>query len=151
MKPRDRRRRAGNAMVEFAVAAAVLLPCFAGIFEFGYGFIVYNRLTGGVRAGARYASLLKYDSNSVTPSNAYLTAVRNTVVYGSPDGGTQPIVNGLTTDQVAVTMQFANSAPDMVSVSISSFSLNTLFATLNWADKPLAAFRYEGNYAPGGN
>lgn len=149
-QPTRRRRQSGNAMVEFAVAAGLLIPCFAGVFEFGYGFYIYNRLTAGVRAGARYASLLKYNSATENPSASYTNAVSNMVVYGSPNGGTETIVPGLTTDQVVVTVAFANGVPDMVTVAIRSFSLDTVFATLNWADKPSAAFRYEGNFAPSG-
>lgn len=152
MTPRGtrRRRQSGNAMVEFAVAAGLLIPCFVGVFEFGYGFYVYNRLTAAVRGGARYASLLKYDSATTNPSHTYSTAVQNMVVYGSPAGGTDAVVPGLTADQVVITMAFANEVPDVVTVAIRSFSLNTVFATLNWGDKPAASFRYEGNFAPSG-
>ncbi len=145
-----RRRQTGNALVEFAVAAGLLIPCFVGVFEFGYGFYVYNRLTAAVRGGARYASLLRYDSASTNPSNAYASAVQNAVVYGDPDGGTSPVVPGLTTDQVTITMQFANEVPDVVTVAISNFSLDTVFTTLNWGNKPAASFRYEGTFAPSG-
>jgi Flp pilus assembly protein TadG len=150
MMPRKPDRRKGNAMIEFAISAAVLLPCFVGIFEFGYSFYLYNRLTGGVRAGARYASLARYDSASATPSNAYRDAVRNVVVYGSPEGGSTALVPGLAASQVSVSMQFANSVPDMVTVSISSFSVDTVFTTLTWNNKPSASFRYEGTWAPNG-
>jgi Flp pilus assembly protein TadG len=135
-------------MVEFAIASAVLIPCFIGVFQFGYGFYTYNRLNGAVRAGARYASLLKYDSATTTPASTYLTAVRNTVVYGNPNGGTTPIVPGLSPNQVQVQMTFANSAPDMVKVYLSSFELDTVFTTLDWSNKPAASFRYEGVWAP---
>jgi hypothetical protein len=43
---------AGNAMIEFAFAAGVLLPLFLGTFQFDYTFYVYNLLNTQVRAGA---------------------------------------------------------------------------------------------------
>lgn len=135
-------------MVEFALTVAFLLPVFVGVFEFGYGFYVYNRLFAGVRAGARYASLRAYDSPNNTPSQAYLSAVRNFVVYGDPGGGTTPVVAGLSPDQVTVSVSLENSAPDMVTVSINNFAVDTVFKTLQWINKPSASFRYEGVYQP---
>jgi Flp pilus assembly protein TadG len=143
-------RQKGNAMVEFSLAAAILVPCFVGVFEFGYGFYTYNVLIAGVRAGARYASLAKYDSATATPTTSFQNAVKNTVVYGSPTGGTQTLVPGLTTSNVTVTVQMVNNVPDMVNVSINNFSVNTVFRRLQWTNKPSASFRYEGTFAPTG-
>jgi Flp pilus assembly protein TadG len=143
-----RRTQRGNAMVEFALAVSLLVPCFAGVFQFGYGFYTYNRLVAAVRSGARYAALLKYDSASTTPSTAYTTAVRNMVVYGSATAGTTPVVPGLSTSQVQVQMSFANSSPDMVKVYLTSYSVDTVFKTLTFTGKPAARFRYEGVWAP---
>jgi len=151
-KESRRIRRKGNAMVEFALVAAVLVPCFVGIFEFGYAFYSYNVLIAGVRAGARYAALAKYDSATQTPSTSYQNAVKNIVVYGDPTGGTQTLLPGLGTSNVTVSVQMTDSVPDMVKVSINSFTVNTVFRKLQWSNKPAASFRYEGNFAPtGGN
>jgi Flp pilus assembly protein TadG len=135
-------------MVEFALASSILIPCFVGVFQFGYAFYNYNRLVGAVRAGARYAALRQYDSASTTPSTAYADAVKNVVVYGSPTTGTAAVVPGLTTSQVQVQMRFVNSAPDQVKVYLSSFTLDTVFRTMQWSGKPAASFRYEGVWAP---
>ena len=144
--------RKGNAIVEFSLAAALLVPCFVGIFEFGYAFYSYNVLVAGVRAGARYAALAKYDSATTTPTTAYQNAVKNTVVYGDPAGGTQTLLPGLATSNVTVSMQMVNNVPDMVKVTINSFTVNTVFRRLQWTDKPAASFRFEGTFAPtGGN
>jgi Flp pilus assembly protein TadG len=143
-----KRRSGGNAMVEVALSVGVLVPCLTGVFEFGYTFYVYNRLIAAVRDGARYASLLTYDSATTTPSSSYATAVKNTVVYGNQNGGTATTVPGLTTDRVSVSMTMLNSIPDMVTVTISSYSVNTIFATLQWSNKPAASFHFEGRWAP---
>ena len=49
----------GNAMVEFALAATLLVPVFVAVFQFGYGMYTYNELVEAVRAGVRYASYAK--------------------------------------------------------------------------------------------
>src|SRR5947209_18054089 len=84
MTKRPYSRRRGNAMVEFAVAVPMIVLIFAGTFQFGYYFYIYNRLEGAARAGARYASLRDYNSSTSTPASDFVTAVNNMVVYGSP-------------------------------------------------------------------
>ena len=87
------RGRRGSAFVEFAVGSGVLMAVFSGTFEMGYSFIQYNRLETAVEEGARYGSLVPYDSATQTPSASYLSAVRNMVLYGSPTGGTTVTVS----------------------------------------------------------
>ena len=65
------RARRGNAMLEFALASSILVPLFAGVFQFGYTLYVYNNLDSAVRGGARYASLRAYDSATASPSAAF--------------------------------------------------------------------------------
>lgn len=138
----------GNALVEFALAVGLLLPMLFGVFEFGYAFYTYNRLIAAVREGGRYASLRTYDSSTTTPSDTYSTAVKNAVVYGDPSGNGTPIVSGLATSNIGVTMTMSQGVPDMVTVSLTNFSTDTMIKTLNLANKPSAAFRFEGTYAP---
>jgi len=138
----------GNAMVELALSVAVLVPLLLGVFQFGYAFYTYNRLVAAVREGARYGALRTYDSSTTTPSGAYLTAVRNITVYGDPAGGTNPVVSGLSAGQVAVSVTMSNGVPDMITVSLSSFSADTVVKTMTWTGKPAASFRFEGRYAP---
>ena len=141
-------RRRGNAMVEFALAASLLIPGLLGMFQFGYSFFMYNRLVAAIRQGARYASVLTYQSASSTPPAAYLTAVRNTVVYGDPAGGSEPVVPGLTTSNISVQMTMVEGVPDMVTVSLNSFSVDAVVKTLTFTTKPEASFRFEGRFAP---
>lgn len=145
---RRRWRTRGNAMVEFALAVSLLLPMLFGTFEFGYAFYTYNRLVAAVREGARYASLTTYDSSTSTPSSAYLTAVRNAAVYGNPSGGATPVVSGLAADKIGVSVTMDKGVPDMITVSVTSFTIDTFVKVLNLANKPSAAFRFEGRYAP---
>jgi Flp pilus assembly protein TadG len=138
----------GNAMVEFAIATTLLVPMLFGVFQFGYSFYIYNRLIAAVRDGARYASLRTYDSTTSTPSSGYLTAVKNSVVYGQPTTGTSAVVPGLTTSNVGVSVTMNNNVPNYVTVSISNYSVDAVFTTFNWTNKPAVTFRYEGRYAP---
>jgi Flp pilus assembly protein TadG len=143
------RRERGNAMLEFTLAATFLIPMMIGTFQFGYGFYIYNRMVSSVQGGARYASLRDYDSSS-TPSERFITAVSNVVVYGDPAGGTNPIVPGLTTDKVQVTAAMVGSVPDTVTVSIRNFSIYAVVATIDLSGKPSASFRYRGRVAASG-
>src|SRR3954468_21872448 len=89
--------RSGNAMVEFALGSGILVMAFVGTFQFGYTFLQYNNLENAVARGARYASLIPYDSTTTSPSGTFSTAVKNMVVYGTSTAGTSPALPGLTT------------------------------------------------------
>ena len=81
-----KRGERGNAMIEFAFSAAVLIPLFLATFQFGYTFYVYNLLSTQMRAGARYASLKTFTCSSQSSINTFKTAVKNVVMYGNSAG-----------------------------------------------------------------
>src|ERR1043166_7129464 len=87
----------GNAILGVAIGSGVLVAVFVGTFQFGFTFLQYNNLENAVARGARYASLVPYDSATTAPSVAFQTAVQNMVLYGSPTAGTSPVLTGLTT------------------------------------------------------
>jgi Flp pilus assembly protein TadG len=134
-------------MIEFALVFTFLFPMFAGVFELGYAFFQYNRLVSGVRAGARYASLETYTAPGNTPPDDLLAAVKNTVVYNDPAGGSAPIARGLTPANVALSVIFEDNVPARVRVRIINYRLDCLFGlyTLN---TPAATFVYAGRFAP---
>lgn len=140
--------RRGSATIEFALSFAFLFAVFTGVFQFGYAFYQYNYLENAVRGGARYASLRVYDSSNSTPSAAYLTAVRNMVLYGNPSGGTQPVTRGLTANKVSVTVTFERSVPRRVAVAIVNYQIDAVFTTISLNGKPKVSFPYLGRYAP---
>jgi len=142
------RSRRGSAILEFAIGSGVLLAAFTGVFQFGYAMIQYNRLISAVSQGARYAAVVPYDSATLTPSAAFLAAVRNMVVYGSPAAGTTPAVGGLTTSNVGLTVTFTNGVPTAMTVFISGFTIDSLFGTSALTNKPKVTFPYEGVWAP---
>jgi Flp pilus assembly protein TadG len=142
-----RKRQRGNALIEMALAMVVLVPIFLGVFQFGLAFFYYNQLASAVRAGARYASYLTYDSPSATPSNAYQQAVRNMTVYGNPRGGAQPVVSNLTPAHINVSVTAVNGVPRYVRVGVREFSMNVILRTLK-VSRPEAEFPYLGVYSP---
>jgi Flp pilus assembly protein TadG len=147
------RGKRGSAMIEFALSATVLAGLFAGVFQVGYTFYAYNVLQYAVRGGAQYASMQPYDSTSKTPGSAFLTAVRNMVVYGDPNpqAGAAPVLNGLTTSnvQVAVTGGSADGAlmaPVSMTVSIGGYRINSVFSTTTLTGRPSVTFPYTGPF-----
>jgi len=142
------RGRSGNAILEFALSFLLIFPLMGGCFQFGYSFYVYNRMQTAVEGGARYASLRTYDSDTATPSQAYLNAVRNQVVYGNPNGGASPVLPGLTPSQVSVTVTFVFGAPRSVTVSIVNYRLNAVFRTFTFDNKPQVTMPYVGRWDP---
>jgi Flp pilus assembly protein TadG len=141
-------RRRGSVTIEFALAFVLLFSILGGVFQFGYSYYVYNALENTVRDAARYASLRAYDSTSSTPSDAFLAAVRNMAVYGSPAGGTQALVPGLATPHIQLTVTFDRNVPYRMKVGVQGYRVQAIFSSFVLSGKPNADFRYMGRYAP---
>jgi Flp pilus assembly protein TadG len=142
------RRRSGNVMIEFAIGSGVLVAAFTGTFRFGYTFLQYNNLQNAVARGARYASLVPYDSKTSAPSAAFRTAVENVVLYGTPTAGTNPVLPLLTAGNVNLTVTFANNIPHIMTVSITGYTINSFFASQTLTGKPQVAYTYQGLWSP---
>ncbi|HEV3201995.1 MAG TPA: TadE/TadG family type IV pilus assembly protein [Bryobacteraceae bacterium] len=142
------RNRRGMAIVEFALGSGVLLAAFSGTFEIGYSLIQYNKLETAVAQGARYASIVPYDSATATPSAAFSSAVKNMVLYGSPAMGSLPALSGLSAGNVNLTVTFANGVPSSIQVSISGYTIDALFRTYTLTGKPQVTYPYQGVWAP---
>jgi Flp pilus assembly protein TadG len=162
--------RRGNAMVEFAAAAGILIPLFVGTFQFGYTFYVYNLLSTQMRAGARYASMLTYKgSDGTSPDSTFKTAVKNMVLYGNPNpaNGAKAMEPGLKTSQIdveikgsdGVTDASATVQPVIVYVRLGtvtaggctsdcSYTLDAVITKFALSGKPIATFPYVGRWAP---
>ncbi|HWQ52135.1 MAG TPA: TadE/TadG family type IV pilus assembly protein [Bryobacteraceae bacterium] len=145
---RSRGCRSGTAILEFTFCAPLLISLALGTLQFGYAFFVYGELEQAVRAAGRYASLRSYFSATTTPDSAYLTAVRNVAVYGSPGGAAKPVASGLTTANVNVTVQFVNGVPATVGVAINDYRLPFFIGSVRLTRKPTVQFPYLGIYAP---
>ena len=151
-RPREKARlagnRDGNAMLEFAMGSSLLVMAFVGTFQFGYTFLQYNSLQNAVTRGARYASLLPYDSTTTSPSTGFQTAVKNMVLYGSKTAGATPALPGLTTANVNLTVTFANGVPSAMKVSVSGYVINSIFTTSTLTNKPQITYAYQGLWQP---
>jgi Flp pilus assembly protein TadG len=156
MKPAIQRRgRRGNAMIEFAFAAGVLIPLFLGTFQFGYTFYVYNLLGTQMRAGARYASLKTFACQSSSEISSFKTAVQNVIMYGNSAGTGNLIEPRLLASQIDVEIKDAggNNAdathiPSYVYVTTLNYSVNAVITTFALSGKPFVQFPYVGRYAP---
>ena len=142
------RDHAANIMIEFALGSGILVMAFVGTFQFGYTFLQYNNLQNAVARGARYASLIPYDSTTTAPSAAFSSAVKNMVLYGSSTAGTSPALPSLTTTNVNLTVTFANGVPSAMTVSISGYSINSIVATSTLTNKPKVTYAYQGIWTP---
>jgi Flp pilus assembly protein TadG len=145
-------------MLEFAIGSSLLVSAFVGTFQFGYTFLQYNNMENAVIRGARYASLIGYNSPNDTPATDFQTAVQNMVLYGAPTAGTTPIVPGLSASNVSVTACGISTVcpgytsvlgiPQEVTVSITGFTLNSVFSSYSLSGKPFATFTYQGIWEP---
>ena len=107
-----RQRERGAALVEFAIGATVFLMVMFAVIEFGRALWVHNALADAARRGARYA---------VVNSAASSEAVKNIVVYGDAAGGTEPLVNNLSTANVSVTYSAFGLSGGTATVSITNY------------------------------
>jgi len=147
--------RRGNAMLEFALSSTIIIYVFTGVFQFGYSMYLYNELEAGVRAGIRYASLAGISNNadSSIPA-AYSTAVQNMVVYGTPSPvqNQAPVIKGLTPGVVTVGVNFdSGHVPTDVSVKIGTYSVDAIFKTFTFVNKPVLKMPYFGKYCSNGS
>jgi len=141
--------RKGNAMIEFALSATVLIYAFTGVFQFGYSMYLYNELEAAVRAGARYASYATISNSGNNAQDAgWQTKVKNVVVYGtpSPTGSPTPVVPGLAVGNVSATATFSANVPAYVNVSVSSYALDAIVKTFTLTNKPLLTMPFMGQY-----
>src|SRR5205814_989695 len=99
-----------------------------------------------VARGARYASLIPYDSLTTAPSDAFSTAVKNMVLYGTATAGTSPALPGLTTTNINLTVTFTNGVPSAMTISVSGYSINSVFATSALTNKPKVTYAYQGTW-----
>ena len=112
---KNRKDERGGTLVEFSIAATVFLLLLFGVVEFGRALWTHNALTDAARRGARYA---------VVHQAADIDSVKNVVVYEDPAGGTTPVVEGLTTDNVQVTYSGFTLDGGTVQVTITNYDFH---------------------------
>jgi len=105
---KNKNRQRGATLVEFSIAATVFLMAMFAVLEFGRVLWTHNALADAARKGARYA---------VLHTQGDIGAVKNVVVYGDPAGGTNPVVDNLSTTNVNV--QYSNFKLDGGTVQVT--------------------------------
>jgi Flp pilus assembly protein TadG len=141
MKTTKKKSERGNALLEFALGWSILWALFAGIYQFGYSFYVYNTVLTSVANAAELGSKMTYDT--ANPS-AFTTALKNMVVYGSTTAGTNAIVPGLSTSNVGVSVNPQGTMPTDITITINSFTINAVFTNFTFNGKPRATAVYMG-------
>jgi Flp pilus assembly protein TadG len=141
MKTIKNKSERGNALLEFALGWSILWALFAGIYQFGYTFYVYNTVLTSVANAAEMGSKMTYDTASPT---TYSNALKNMVVYGSTTAGTTPIVRGLAISNVTVTVNLAGTIPSDVTITINNYTIDAVFTTFTFNGKPRATTVFMG-------
>jgi Flp pilus assembly protein TadG len=116
----------GVALVEFTVSMPLLLLLLFGGVEFTHFLMSYSILNDAVRDSARYvaAKALAGQSGVVVLDSTLTAAGQNLVVYGNVGGTGARLLPALTTGQVTVSADVANSN---VNVSVA-YPYQALFA-----------------------
>jgi Flp pilus assembly protein TadG len=124
---RERKGERGAALMEFTIGASVFLTAIFAVLQFGILLWTHNALTDAVRRGARYAINQCDPADGSCPgSSTSVDRAKNMVVYGTPNPatGAQPVVKGLTTDNVQVSYSGFGVNAGAVKVSIVNYDFS---------------------------
>jgi Flp pilus assembly protein TadG len=120
------RSERGGALAELAILVPFLVVMVAAVTELGRLFQTYTALSKSTRAAARYISNNAYDP-------IHIDFAKNVAVCGKTDcTGTDPVVPGLTTDNVVVEPEWADpdgggGNPVRVTVYIQNYAFQPIF------------------------
>jgi len=131
-------------MLEFAIGWALLWALFVGVYQFGYSFYVYNVVMTSVANAAELGSKMTYDTSN--PAQ-FSTALKNMVVYGDTTAATNPLVPGLSTSNVNVSINPEDSMPTDITITINNFTIDAFFTKFTFNGKPRATTIYMGHIA----
>jgi hypothetical protein len=107
-----RRRRTGAAFIESSLMLLLFLMTIFGIFDFAFITFQHETLLHQVRSAARFGAVASWACESDDCiDEAAVTAVRNVVMYGDPDGGANSLF-GLTPEMVKVAKPGKRRSPD---------------------------------------
>ena len=101
-----KRREGGVAMTEFMIVLPLILLLIFSVTEIGRAMIRYSALTKSLQDGARHAAAygLLGTTGAVFIDPALDAEIRNLVVFGDTQGAGAPLLDGLTTQQVSISV-----------------------------------------------
>jgi Flp pilus assembly protein TadG len=116
----------GATLVEFAIAATVLLTAMFAVIEFGRALWTHNALADAARRAARYAVNQSASTPPGVPTTGLnvgpsVTAIRNVAIYGDPAGGTNALVTDLTAANLNVQYEGFGVGEGTVAVTITNY------------------------------
>ncbi|MEO8129910.1 MAG: TadE family protein, partial [Bryobacteraceae bacterium] len=126
------RSRRGTALIEFALGWAVIWIVFWGLFEFGYAFYSYNVLLTSVNNAAELGSRMTFDAGN---PDAFITAIKNIVVFGDKAGGSRPMLPNLSVSNVAVSLSPDSIGPQNITVA-TTYQLDVVLTRCQLTNKP---------------
>jgi len=135
------RNQSGSSLVEFGVSLGLLWMLFAGVYQFGYAFYIYNKLQLNVSNAAMFASQATYDADQPT---LFTDTIKNLVLYGTTTTGSKPIAPNLATSNVEITMNPVAGLPTVITIKIKNYQITSIFAKYMLQDKPRVTTLYIG-------
>jgi len=148
----------GVQLVEVAIVIPIMLMLFAAVGEFGRYFYEYSTMAKAARVGARFMAAKTLDSASTD----WILATKKLVVYGNTAGSGNPVLPGLSVDNVDVkfaggTYTNGNGVPATVTITFINYKHKSAFdlakitniknLSLNVDVKPSVTMRYLLNAA----
>jgi len=107
----------GVQLVEVAIVIPILFVLFGAVAEFGRYFYEYTTAAKAARMGARFLA-----SKNVNSGTDYELQAQNLVVYGNIGGTGDPVLPGMTINNVDVQYAGATTGvPETVTVNIVSY------------------------------
>ena len=119
------RNERGAALAELAILVPMLVVMLAAVTELGRLFQTYTALSKSTRAAARYLSNQAYD-------DTHIALAKNVAVCGKVNcTDVDPLVPGLTTDNIVVTPEFqaggGGGNPITVTISTQNYNFQPIF------------------------
>ena len=103
-------RRRGQAMIEGALVALILVAVLIAIFDLGLVLFIHQTFATRVRSAVRYGVVNTYDP----------TVITNMVLYGQPTAGANGVF-GLTAGMVSVARTDVGTGDQRIVVTISGY------------------------------
>ncbi|HWR54763.1 MAG TPA: TadE/TadG family type IV pilus assembly protein [Bryobacteraceae bacterium] len=124
---KSRRRRRGAAMIEATLIIMLFLTIVFSIFDFAFVTFQHQTLLHQVRSAARYGVIADWPCETADCTDeAAVTAVKNMVLYGKPEGGTTPMF-GLNASMIEVTKPgVRHSVAEQIVVKLSGYKYTVL-------------------------